>query len=107
MTKTDALIDHLQQNGPASSSALAAAIGLPNTGRVSALLSTRRDRGQIEFENGRWMLNPDWDDILASELRDAQIILERAGYRVLPPARWTANRSGAESKCRRAAHARH
>ena len=85
MTKTEALIEHLRDNGPTRAHRLASIIGLPNSGRVAALLSTRRDRGQVELENGRWRLNPYWDDVVASELRDAQIVLERAGYTVFPP----------------------
>jgi len=85
MIKTEALIEHLRANGPTRAHRLAAIVGLPNSGRVAALLSTRRDRGEVELENGRWQLNPDWDDIIASEIRDAQIILERAGYTVRPP----------------------
>jgi hypothetical protein len=55
---------------------------LPDSGRVSALLKGRIRSGEVERIDRRWRINPDWDDMMASEIRDARIILERAGYRV-------------------------
>jgi hypothetical protein len=52
---------------------------------VSALLKARIQAGQIERTGSCWMINPDYSDAKAAELRDARIILERAGYRVIPP----------------------
>lgn len=85
MTKTDEALAHLREHGPATAAQIASAVGLPNSGRVSALLKARIESGQVEYEAGKWQLNPDWDDMAASDLRDAVIILERAGYTVLPP----------------------
>ncbi len=81
MTKTDLMISHLAR-GSANAATLAMQAQLPNSGRVYALLKTNIERGRVLLRNGRYRLNPDWDEQMQSELRDARILLERAGYRV-------------------------
>lgn len=83
MTKTNALVEYLRQHGPTAAAKLAKETGLPDSGRVTALLKARIQSGQVERSGKRWALNEDWDDLLASDLRDARIMLERAGYTVV------------------------
>lgn len=54
MSKTAALMRHLREHGPATSAELRDAIGLPNTGRVSALLNHREYRGEVALVDGVW-----------------------------------------------------
>jgi hypothetical protein len=85
MSRVSTMLGHLRRFGATQASVLAAVAGLPDSGRVSALLKARIERGQIEKAGNKWQLNPDWTEEMAAELRDARIILERAGYRVIPP----------------------
>jgi hypothetical protein len=85
MTRVAKMVDYLKERGPCTAARLAQIARLPNSGRVSALLKARIQAGQIERTGSCWMINPDYSDAKAAELRDARIILERAGYRVIPP----------------------
>jgi hypothetical protein len=85
MTRVSKMVDYLKRRGPCTSARLAEIAELPNSGRVYALLKARIQSGQIERVGSCWMINPDYSDEKASELRDARIILERAGYSVIPP----------------------
>lgn len=80
---TERLLDHLRNQGASTAAQLARAAGLSDSGRVSAVLKTRIKSGMVIRTGKRWKLNPEWDDIVESELRDARILLERAGYRVV------------------------
>ena len=85
MSRVAKMVDHLTTRGPCTAARLAEVARLRDTGRVSALLKARIQSGQIVRMGSCWMINPDYSDELAAELRDARIILERAGYRVIPP----------------------
>ena len=87
MNRVEKMIAHMQRFGASRSKTLAAVCGLPDSGRVSALLKSRIQKGQVEKIDDRWRLNPDYNEWQNSDLRDARILLERAGYRVLPPQR--------------------
>lgn len=85
-TTTARLLEIMRRDGPKTARQLASMVGLADSGRVSALLAARRRSGEVELVGGHWLINPDWDDCVASELRDARILLERAGYLVTMPA---------------------
>jgi hypothetical protein len=87
MNLTDTMLDYMDKHGPTPSAVLAHVAGLPDSGRVTALLKTRIHSGQVERVENGWAINPEWDEMMKSELRDARIILERAGYRVERPKR--------------------
>jgi hypothetical protein len=83
MTKTDRLIAYISSHGPTPAARLAEVADLPNSGRVYALLKTYIESGRVAHIRGRYAISPDWDESAASELRDARILLERAGYRIV------------------------
>lgn len=85
MSRVATMVNHLKVRGPCTAARLAEIAGLPNSGRVYALLKARIQAGEIQRMGSCWMVNPDYSDEMASELRNARMVLERAGYQVIPP----------------------
>lgn len=84
-SRVQRMLNHMARYGMASAERLAQVAQLPNSGRVSALLKSRIRSGEVERYGRNWRINPDWDEEMASELRDARILLERAGWTVIAP----------------------
>lgn len=71
ITKTERMRQYLREHGPATSATLAMEADVPTCALVGALLKGDLARGSVAREGGRYAWNPEWDDQVAAELRDA------------------------------------
>lgn len=80
-TRTDALLQLLQDNGPSTTLALCVHTDLKSR-QVWGLLKQPRQVGAVTFNDGYWSLVPDWPGL---SVQRAVELLRAKGYRVEGP----------------------
>lgn len=81
-TKASRVRELLRQNGPMSAAAICMEVEYPNTGLVSASLKYDVASGRITFFDGKYELNPAWDEDLHRRINGAKTLLKRHGFSV-------------------------
>lgn len=81
-TKTERMRRYLREHGPANSHTLAMEADLSSSGLVGALLKNDLHKGSIFKRGDRYVWNPEWDQKVQAEIREAKALLRRHGYEV-------------------------
>ena len=85
-TLTARIRELVRQHGPLSSLSIAATLEIDgSSGLVYALLKNDLQKGQVEFSDGKFYWNHDYDAGLAKRISQAAALLKRHGYRVKAP----------------------